>query len=299
MRMEIRLRKILNQAILMKDFKSQWQTYSDTIESYLSDHLAALTVSQNPAVKNLISSMEYSTLGGGKRFRPVLSLATAEILNVPTVHVLPYAAAVEFIHTYSLIHDDLPCMDDDDVRRNRPTNHKVYGDAVALLAGDALLTEAFKVVSLSEAEPLNILHAIQYLSQNCGVHGMVGGQAMDLFPKERELELNEILEIHRGKTGALISAAVLGPAILSRVDQKVFEQLKKYAENLGLAFQIKDDILDDGVDDPNNFVHFMGREKTIKYLETLTENCHSSLASYGSRAGFLKEVASYNFNRNE
>ncbi len=283
----------------MSDFQKTWQSYVEALQSYMRRYTEALKSNSAPALKNLVSAMEYSALNGGKRFRPVLALATADLLGAASTVVLPYAAAIEFIHAYSLIHDDLPAMDNDDVRRNRPSNHKVYGDAVALLAGDALLTEAFGVATLSTAEPQRVLHAIQYLSESCGVRGMVGGQAMELYPRERELELNEILEVHRGKTGALIRAAILGAAMLVGADEKKFENLKKYSESLGLAFQVKDDILDADKMESNNFVHFMGLEKAKKYLETLTENGHSCLIDFGQRAGFLKEIASYNFKRNE
>lgn len=281
------------------NFKLKWQGYVEVFENFAQNELGLLAHSRHPAIKNLSESVSYSFSNGGKRFRPVLSLSVCEMLGGSFSNVLPYAMAVEMVHTYSLIHDDLPCMDNDDIRRNQPTNHKVYGETVALLAGDTLLTEAFKMAAKSEAKPENLVQLIGLLANLSGINGMVGGQAMDLYPINRELEINEILEIHKCKTGALISAASLGAAMILDVDFPLFEKIKKYSEHLGLAFQVKDDLLDADENDPINFVSFMGADKTKQYLETLTKSCIDSLNEFGPAAGFLRDIATYNLLRTE
>ncbi len=196
------------------------------------------------AIEKLWSSQNYSLSSGGKRFRPQLVFAVAESLNLPLEKFYPWALAVEMIHTYSLIHDDLPAMDNDDVRRGLPTNHKVYGEAAALLAGDSLLTEAFGLLANEyKHNAEQAVELIQILSDSAGPRGMVGGQAWDLF-SEIELNKNEILELHYYKTGALIRASIEGAAVLSQLSAEDRSHLRNFAELIGVAFQIQDDILD-------------------------------------------------------
>ncbi len=209
-----------------------------------------MPASDSPAIGRLIESVNYSLRAGGKRIRPILMLATAECFGDSTEHLLPAMAAVEMIHTYSLIHDDLPSMDNDDLRRGQPTNHKKYGEATAILAGDALMTYAYEVVvrytDRTRVNPRIVLQVVQELGQATGVFGMVGGQMMDLYyekhtmPNAAEL----VREIHQRKTGALIRAAVRIGAVLMQCTQIQLDQLTIYANHLGLAFQIVDDILD-------------------------------------------------------
>ena len=200
------------------------------------DHLGA---------RALKDSILYSLTGGGKRFRPVLCYLVAENFKVPVERVFPWALAVEMIHTYSLIHDDLPCMDDDDSRRGRPTNHKVFGEATALLAGDALLTEAFRVLASGyRDDPSLALELVELLTSAAGISGMVSGQAMDLhfqqsFPQATDRELT-----HRLKTGALIEGALRGSLKICNLHPDQIANSEKLGRLIGLAFQIKDDILD-------------------------------------------------------
>lgn len=193
----------------------------------------------------LKSSMIYSINAGGKRIRPLLVLATLEDLEVESKDALLVACAVEFIHTYSLIHDDLPSMDDDDFRRGKLTNHKVYGEAIAVLAGDALQTLAFDVLTkLTETPAQQIIELIRLLSNASGAQGMVGGQVLDIEGEESSLTLAQLEKVHLNKTGALLSFCIEAGAVLASLHKKQTEQVKAYAKNIGLAFQIQDDILD-------------------------------------------------------
>jgi geranylgeranyl diphosphate synthase type II len=202
-------------------------------------------LAQTNAPSTLKSSMAYSINAGGKRIRPLLVLATLKDLGATSQDALTVACAAEFIHAYSLIHDDLPCMDDDDFRRGQPTNHKIYGDAVAVLAGDALQTLAFEVLSnLPNTPNENVLTIIRLLSKAAGAEGMVGGQMLDIEGEEKVLTIQEVEMIHLNKTGALLSFCIEVGAILANLENEQTNYIKQYARNIGLAFQIKDDILD-------------------------------------------------------
>ncbi|MEN3004200.1 polyprenyl synthetase family protein [Dehalobacterium formicoaceticum] len=195
----------------------------------------------------LHQAMRYSIFAGGKRLRPVLFLATLDALEEPSEPYLPFACALELIHTYSLIHDDLPAMDNDDLRRGLPTSHKKFGEAQAILAGDALLTYAFKLmVSPKEkgASPEKLLTAIDEVTDGAGLKGMIVGQVLDIEAENKEIGLDELQTIHRNKTGALFAASIRSAAVLAGCNPEMLEKLTGYAENFGLAFQITDDILD-------------------------------------------------------
>lgn len=229
-----------------------FETYSDRkvplINSYIEESLGRFQRTVSQRFLPLIDAMQYSTLGTGKRFRPLLTVASADFLGIPTEKVLPAACAIEYIHTYSLIHDDLPSLDDDDLRRGKPSSHRKFGEAVAILTGDALLTEAFgEMLALSEVggfAPSHVLKAIELLVYYAGVRGMVGGQLVDVTAPTKSYTIPEIEFIHIHKTGALILASVVIPANLSAVDQAHIDKLKRYGEAVGLAFQITDDLLD-------------------------------------------------------
>jgi geranylgeranyl diphosphate synthase type II len=197
---------------------------------------------------DVVRAMRYSLFAGGKRLRPILCIAGAEAVGGEGRAVLPVACALELIHTYSLIHDDLPVMDDDDLRRGKPTNHKVYGEAVALLAGDGLLTEAFRVMSRMDAykdvKPQAVLRVISLVAEAAGYCGMVGGQTVDIQSEGQEVEPALVAFIHAHKTGALIAASVTAGSILGGADEDQVAAMSAYGENIGLAFQIADDILD-------------------------------------------------------
>ncbi|WP_246629048.1 polyprenyl synthetase family protein [Mesobacillus maritimus] len=227
------------QTDLLETFISR---YKPLVESRLGD-----AVTQLVAPEPLKDSMLYSLQAGGKRIRPLLLFATLKAFGIKPELGVDTAAAIEMIHTYSLIHDDLPSMDDDDLRRGKPTNHKVYGEATAILAGDALLTLAFKMIgSISpDIADANVkLALINSLSEAAGAEGMVGGQVADMEGEGKKLTLKELEYIHINKTGRLLAYSVLAGAEIAQADRSVKEKLSKFAHHIGLAFQIRDDILD-------------------------------------------------------
>ncbi len=234
----------------------------------------------------IFEAMRYSLNAGGKRIRPILLLEFAKLFGVGMEDAMPFAVALEMIHTYSLIHDDLPCMDDDDLRRGRPTNHKMFGEATAVLAGDALLNYAFEhILKKSKLSAETTLSALRYLSVSSGADGMIGGQIIDMEGEKRTLNIDEIKVLQSLKTGALIRAATVIGCILGGADKSSVDAATLYAEKLGLAFQIKDDILnvegsaeimgkDVGNDEKSGkstFVKLLGLPKCKEMVESLTE----------------------------
>ena len=247
---------------------------------------------------DLYDAMQYSLLAGGKRLRPVLLLESCRMCGGEADKAVPFACAVEMIHTYSLIHDDLPCMDNDDLRRGKPTNHKVYGEATAVLAGDGLLTAAFE--SMLEAQGLpqdRVLAAAACLAQAAGGRGMVGGQALDMAGEGHALSLSEVEELQRLKTGALICAAAEMGCILAGGDEGARKAVRKYARKLGLAFQIRDDILDvegdaavlgkpvgsDARSEKTTFVTLKGVAACQEQVESLTREAQEALKDMEGR----------------
>lgn len=223
------------------DYEQQLRADVARVEHYLKGHFAR----RDPRA-DLYDAMNYSLLSGGKRLRPVLTLAVCRMCGGDAEAALPFACAVEMVHTYSLIHDDLPCMDDDDLRRGRPTNHKVYGQATAVLAGDALLTAAFEsIAEHGTALPADRALAVSAcLGAAAGARGMVGGQVLDMAGEGHALSLSEVEELQSLKTGALITAAAEIGCIVAGGGEAERAIVRRYAQNLGLAFQIQDDILD-------------------------------------------------------
>lgn len=222
-------------------------TFEQFMEHYKQEIEACMkrTISATSSNQKLEQSMMYSLEAGGKRIRPLLVLATLIAYGRDPKQGYETAAAMEMIHTYSLIHDDLPAMDNDDYRRGKPTNHKVYGDATAILAGDALLTKAFEIIAndtnLSATTKIELVHLF---AKNAGVAGMVGGQQADILGENKTLTLEELESIHQRKTGALLTASVLSGAIIAGATKAEQETLKQFSEHIGIAFQICDDILD-------------------------------------------------------
>ncbi len=215
--------------------------YKSFVEAYLQEWYSQFA--DEPQAR-LFDAMRYSLLAGGKRLRPVLAFEFCRLCCGEWKKAAPLAAAVEMIHTYSLIHDDLPCMDDDDFRRGRPTNHKIYGQALAVLAGDALLTDAFTVLSTAQLEGSAFRDAVGILSECAGSLGMVGGQVLDILSEERLCTEEEILAIQSRKTGALIRAACALGAVAGGATEEQYDAACRFASALGLAFQIRDDMLD-------------------------------------------------------
>jgi len=253
--------------------------------------------------KNLFEAMEYSLLAGGKRLRPVFAFEFCRLCGRDWQAAAPFAAAVEMIHTYSLIHDDLPSMDNDDFRRGRPTNHKVYGEAMAILAGDALLTDAFAVASTAQLpEPADMAFAIGMLSECAGSMGMVGGQVLDILAETRECTEEDVLAIQSRKTGALINAACVLGAIAGGASESQIDAAAQFAAALGLAFQIRDDMLDVigtqeemgkgvGTDAAKNtFVRLYGLEKCEELVQKYTALAIDALDAFED-TDYLKGLA--------
>ncbi|ADH85730.1 polyprenyl synthetase family protein [Desulfurivibrio alkaliphilus] len=258
-----------------------------------------------------VEAMRYSLLAGGKRIRPILCLAAAEALPTDSRPLLPVAAALECIHTYSLIHDDLPAMDDDDLRRGNPTCHKKFGEAAAILAGDGLLSFAFELL----ARPLatkNIsageqLHLIGNIAAAIGPMGMVGGQVLDIEAEGRQIELEQLQQIHRCKTGALITVAVQSGAIGGGADRRQYEALTSYGEQIGLAFQIVDDLLNvtgdsttlgkaagsDAARGKATYPALLGLEATRRQADEAVAGAITALNGFGEEAEPLRELARY------
>ena len=280
--------------------KNEMQTYVNHIENYL-DGCFDFYEFEPQAV--LFDSMRYSLLAGGKRLRPVFVFDFCRMAGGCWPDATPFAAAVEMIHTYSLIHDDLPSMDNDDYRRGRPTNHKVYGEAMAILAGDAMLTASFgHIANADSISDSAKLRAISYLSRCAGETGMVGGQVLDIMAEQRECTEAEILNIQNRKTGALIKAAcVLGVLAANGTAEQEFAAME-FADHLGLAFQIRDDMLDvigdaqklgkaTGMDgQKNTFVRLYGLEKCEELVKEHTDAAIRALDVFEDTS-FMKELA--------
>ncbi|MCB0414518.1 MAG: polyprenyl synthetase family protein [Bdellovibrionales bacterium] len=251
------------------------------------------------SIKRLYESINYSLLSPGKRFRPVLSLLVAEALEIDLKQVIPFGLSLEFIHTYSLIHDDLPCMDDDNERRGRPTNHIQYGEAIALLAGDSLLTEAFLNLSRSySSRPEIACQLVECLGRASGVEGMIAGQMMDIDDSQ-DFSKDQMELLHKLKTGALITAASEGAAICGQVSDVMKKNMTRFGECLGLAFQLADDIddYDEKNPEPTNMVNLLGLSKTSKYLQELTQESIEIVGSFGEKGRALREIAQFNQDR--
>lgn len=259
-----------------------------------------------PAYQSLYKSMRYSLLAGGKRIRPVLVLESCRMCGGDPAEALPFACAIEMVHTYSLIHDDLPCMDNDDYRRGKLTNHKVYGEAGAVLAGDGLLTAAFGVMLAPEREALGLraMTAAGILAKAAGEDGMVAGQILDLAGEGKSLSLEEIEAIDLRKTGALLMAACEMGCVLAGGSEEQREAVRTYARHLGLAFQMRDDLLDvvgdqaklgkdtgmDAVREKSTYVSLLGPEGCAAEIEKATRSARNALAGFAEN-GFLLWLA--------
>jgi geranylgeranyl diphosphate synthase, type II len=285
-----------------------------TVEEYLRQRavevdaaLGDLLREKRPSVEpRLLEAMEYSLTSPGKRIRPILVLAAAEALGADSRPFLRFACAAEMVHAYSLIHDDLPAMDDDDLRRGRPTNHKVFGEAVAILAGDALLTEAFAVLSSDDGFPAERrVAAIRELAVAAGAEGMVGGQTADILAEGVEADPCRVESIHRRKTGALLRACVRIGGIVAGADARGLASLSAYGEAIGLAFQIADDLLDELGDTrvtgktaqrdrergKSTYPAALGAERARQLLRELLDQAFAALGEFGPAAEPLREIA--------
>ncbi|MBQ3870915.1 MAG: polyprenyl synthetase family protein [Clostridia bacterium] len=287
------------------------KTYNEKVNAFLYGILD-MTDKDYPVI---FEAVNYSVKNGGKRIRPFLVLKFSELAGAApfSKEALYFASALECIHTYSLIHDDLPCMDDDDLRRGKPTNHKVFGEANATLAGDALNTYAFEVIADSSAAPELKVKAVKALSSCAGMYGMVGGQVMDLIGEERKLDKREYEKMNELKTGALIRcAAKLGLIAAGCEDKETYESADIYASCIGRAFQIRDDILDvtadeavfgkpvgsDAENGKTTVLSFMSLEKAQKLAEELTEKAKDAIRKYDEKSKDLLDLADFLLNRN-
>ena len=289
------------------EFKEKQKSYTYMVNDFLEK-----SIKENDLLeKSIYSAIRYSLLAGGKRLRPVLALAVCDILGGDLEEVLPFACAIEMIHTYSLIHDDLPAMDNDDYRRGKLTNHKMYGESLAILAGDGLLNMAFEVMLESTSNKPNNLEnkikAMAYIAKSSGVRGMIGGQVIDTESENKEVSIETLEYMHRCKTGALIKAPVVSAAIICNASSEDLQNLKIFAEGIGLAFQIKDDILDvegsteklgkkvgsDASNKKTTYVSLYGLEKSKQMLKETSEEAIRSIEKFGTKAVFLKELAEY------
>lgn len=279
----------------------------------IEKHLHQLLPPDDAYPQSLHQALRYSVLGGGKRIRPILCIESAAALSDRTAGIEDLACAIELIHTYSLIHDDLPALDNDDLRRGRPTCHKKFGEAIAILAGDALLTLAFEVLArMTRPEPHRRTQIIRELAAAAGTReGMIGGQVADLEAEGQEVSARQLEHIHRAKTGALIRAAVRSGALFAGVRGRPFEHLSRYGERLGLAFQIVDDILDVrsschslGKDTQKDVAHHKatypgvhGLESSERLAAQLVAEACTELKSFGPHGQALQEIARHLLHR--
>ncbi len=295
------------------EFKKQLQIYVDAVK----DELNKVFAEKDCLEKSVYQAMRYSIMAGGKRLRPVLTLGVCDVLGGDMNDALRFGVAVEHIHTYSLIHDDLPCMDNDDLRRGLPTCHKKFGEPTALLAGDGLLTGAFEYLSdyncYNSATPETIVKAVFELALAAGCVGMIGGQVVDL-ESEGKTDINEetLNYLHKKKTGSLIRVSAILGALAANADEESVAAVADFAEKLGLAFQIQDDILDcigdesvlgkpigsDAENEKTTYVTLLGLDAAREKVQQLTKSAIESLDIFGEKADFLKELAAYLVHRN-
>ena len=275
-------------------------------QNIIEEKIKSFSSFENCEFSHLLGAMNYSLSAGGKRIRPKLMMEFTRVCGKAPSVALNFAVALEMIHTYSLIHDDLPCMDNDDMRRGRPSCHKAFDEATALLAGDALLTDAFKLALSTENVPYeNIVNAAAVLSECAGSHGMIGGQVIDLKYEASVAPLNVITELYRLKTGCLLKAAATIGCILADAEKEKINAASKFAENIGIAFQIRDDILDiigsaeelgkpigsDKNEQKSTYVSIVGLEEAQRQVNEYTDAALSELEIFGNEAENLKAFA--------
>lgn len=294
----------------MSDFKKELNSLGKIVEQ----ELAKLLPQKDEFPPKLHEAMHYSTFSGGKRIRPIMVMKAAELFGIPYEKVIPTACGIEMIHTYSLIHDDLPVMDNDDFRRGKPTCHKVYGEALALLTGDALLTHAFATIAKnSKIEgicPNAVIDVIEKISLAAGANGMIGGQTVDISSSGKDIDKDTLFYISRHKTGALINISLWSGARLAGASNKDLERIKAFGENIGLVFQIVDDILDEKGDEKtigkpigsdtknmkNTFFHLYGYDGCMKLVAQLSSEAKELISKYKNN-DFFMELTDFLVNR--
>lgn len=276
------------------------------VDNFLKSYLNSKR-RQRGCPRLLKEAMAYSLMAGGKRIRPILTIASYEALGGRSKDVIPVASSLELIHTYSLIHDDLPAMDNDDFRRNMPTNHRVFGEATAILAGDALLTEAFHIILQTRISHETTVGVLNELTQACGPAGMVGGQLIDIMLEGKRAKKKDIVYIHTHKTGAFIRASVRIGAIMAGASSDELRAITRYGDKIGHAFQIVDDILDvtgtsedmgkttgsDAVRGKNTYPSIFGLEESRNIARRLVNESLRAIDGLDGRAEPLREIARY------
>lgn len=289
------------------EFYAQYDNTRRVVEESLTSFISG---AENSPQKIIFDSMKYSLEAGGKRIRPVLLLETIKMMGGDCSAGIPFACAVEYIHTYSLIHDDLPAMDDDDLRRGKPTNHRVFGEAVAILAGDGLLNSAFEIMSgeILKNNCVGSVKAMNVIASCAGVNGMIAGQIVDIESEGRSISYEELRYLHSKKTGALIKASVMAGAYIAGANEEELKAVERYSENIGLAFQITDDILDvtgntselgkntgsDIQNDKSTYVSLFGIEKARLLAQDCLKDAVESLGNFDSqRRLFMEELARF------
>lgn len=288
------------------DFKKELKERS----IYIEDKIESYLPKEEGYQKTIFEAMNYSLRAGGKRLRPILLMEAYKICQGQGEDFVPYSVAMEMIHTYSLIHDDLPALDNDDLRRGKPTNHIVFGEAMAILAGDALLNTAYETMlnaAFKHSRPEISLRAAYEISRGAGIYGMIGGQVVDVESEDKKIDKDKLDYIHMNKTAAMIVGSVRAGAILAGIDEDRLESLTKYAENIGLAFQIVDDILDiegdekllgkrvgsDLDNDKSTYPSLLGISESKKIVENLIEEAKISLEVFDSDAEFMNALADF------
>lgn len=293
----------------MYNFTANYNKTKSEFEKRLNEFLSSMNY-----YPRLNEAMKYSINAGGKRLRPVLMIESAKMIELSLDKIMPLAIAIEMIHTYSLIHDDLPCMDDDDLRRGKPTNHKVFGEDMAVLAGDGLLNLAMETAlsGYNSQHDSNYINAVKYLFACSGSDGMIGGQVIDIEHTGKFQSLDQLKIMHSKKTGALFNACCMCPALILGCNNDIISCLQDYTSHLGLLFQIKDDILDVigdqtkmgktlGKDEANNkstFVSLLGLDESIKYSIDIAKKAKSSLKLFDGKNDFLLGLVEYILERN-
>lgn len=292
------------------EFKQTLIEKANYIENLLNEYMPK----EEGYQKTIIEAMNYSLKAGGKRLRPILTLEACKIVGGNEKDCIPFAVAIEMIHTYSLIHDDLPALDNDDLRRGKKTNHRVYGEDMAILAGDALLNYAFEVMlsnSIDKENPKKYLKAINEIAKASGIHGMIGGQVVDIQSENKNISKEKLDYIHNNKTAAIIIGCMRAGAIIGDANDKDLDKITKYANNIGLTFQIIDDILDIvgdesklgknvGSDIDNHkstYPSILGLDKSKEIAYKLIKEAKDSIIYIGEDTKFLHDLADYIIDR--
>ena len=292
------------------DWKDILNNYIDIVTKELEKYMD-INYSKN---NKLIEAMKYSLMAGGKRLRPVLAMASYEFFSSDLEKVMPYACGLEMIHTYSLIHDDLPAMDNDDYRRGKLTNHKVFDEGVAILAGDGLLNYAFEIMLENTIKQDNMglyVEAMRIIANAAGINGMIGGQIVDIENEDKNIDGETLDYIHLNKTAALIAASMKVGAVIGGADKNDIDNIEHIGKNLGLAFQIRDDVLDIigvknklgknvGSDESQNkstYPSLYGMEYSIEKIKECTHNAHERMQVYDKKADFIYNLSNYLVNR--